>query len=259
MDNFARSIPTSSDNGTVGAVVDGGDHSRAMTGKSIDATLFDLRGQVQQFLDYDKARSQVSSQTVFTVFFGVWDLLEYSTLELECAMRAVDNTIAELFRQLDLLAKHELTPVDIILPRMIDVTYLPRFQSTANRTSEHFAEHQQKGVFLSAYWNSVLFRSASQWRNGEIYMPDPNAVIAEQVRARQLYPYGTTDASDAGKHMPLFEHVEQPCLILSSDSSTSDLQAAVVEKCSDTAAHLFWSVTHGTNALSHSNQVIGTN
>ena len=240
-------------------MVDSDIYVRATTGKSDDriVTSFDFKTQVRQFLTYDKGSRyiperlrQIDEWTVFTVFFGLWDLLEYSKLQREFAMRAIDNSLAELFQSLDALAENATSPIKVVLPSMIDVTFLPRFQSGRNATPEHFAESQHHLVFLWNYWNSVLFQTATQWKNGEVFMPHPNAMIMEQVRVNQLYSRHISDASGIGKQAPLFQYVDQPCLSSKQGSNAADLQAAAIEKCLDPAQHLFWYVDRDTNALS---------
>jgi len=70
-------------------------------------------------------------------------------------------------------------------------------------------------------------------------MPDPNALIMEQVRAEQLHAGQISDASGVGKEASLFPKIEQPCLAMKLENS-DDPQAAVVEKCVEPAQHLFW-------------------
>jgi hypothetical protein len=261
IDNFARSV---SDNAFTGAPVDVNTHSNAAMTDSLEQITFDFKAQVQQFLGYDAAMYIPQSlhiphgRTIFTVYFGLWDLLEYSTLELKPAMEMIDRSIKEIFNQLDLLATHVPESMQVVLPRMVDVTYLPRYQSMANQTRQHFAELQQKGVFLSGYWNVILFRSASQWQKGAIFMPDPNEVALEILRVEQLASHRDTDAPGAIKHIPLSAQVDQLCLITLPDGSTSHMRAANVEGCSKTIGRLFRSALHRTNAMSHSNQLTGT-
>lgn len=219
---------------------------------------FDFKAQVQQFLEYDAAMHTPHGRTIFTVYFGIWDLLDYSTLELKPAMELIERSIKEIFNQLDLLARHVPYSMQVVLPRIVDVTYLPRYQFMANQTRQHFAELQQKGVFLSEYWNVVLVRSASRWQKGAIFMPDPNDVALEILRVEQLASHRDTDAPSAVKHIPLSAHVHQPCLMTLSDGSASDLRAANMEECSNTVGRLFRSALRRTNALSHADQVTGT-
>jgi hypothetical protein len=251
VDNFARSIPPQNDVATIGSLIDSDIRAQAvpLTDNNNTQTMFDFKTQVQQFLEYEKEKRRVGvperlrkvdEWTIFTVSFGLWDLLEYSTLEKEYALKAIDDSIEGLFENLDLLAKNVATPMKVVALKLVDATFLPRFQSRKDIDKEHFAEDQHHLVFLWTYWNTVLSRTASQWKHGEIFMPNPNNLIVDQVRAKQLYSKQIYDASGMGKQAPLFEYVEIPCLKLKADESASELQAAAVEKCFDAAKHLFW-------------------
>ncbi|KAF1940663.1 hypothetical protein EJ02DRAFT_445334 [Clathrospora elynae] len=248
IDNFARSKQSNAEAATVGALVDSTIWAQVTAEKSNNGTLnssSDFKTQVGNYLAYDKEREQIPQRlrrddwTLFTLFFGLWDLLEYLTLEKEFAMRAIDKSIEELFRGLDTLAAHVTTPVKVVIPKMVDVTYLPLFQAKKNAMAD-FAENQHRLVFLWKYWNTVLLQSATVWTNGTIYMPDPHRLIMEQVRAKQLHSRHISDALGVGLQEPLFDYIEQPCLRLKHITSATDLHAAVVEKCSAPAQHLFW-------------------
>lgn len=248
IDNFARSIPTQTDDTTIGSLVDSDIRAQAIsvTDNSTVKAMFDFKAQVQQFFDYEEKKHrvnvpkrlrQVDEWTIFTVSFGLWDLLEYATLDKEYALKAIDNSVEGLFENLNLLANHVAAPMRVVIPKLVDVTFLPRFQSMKDINKEHFAEDQHQLVFLWTYWNTVLSRTASQWQRGEIFMPNPNNLILDQVRAMQLYSNNLTDASGAGTQAPLFEFVEEPCLKAITDDTARILQAAGVKKCSK---HLFW-------------------
>lgn len=258
-------MPKDQDSSTIGSLIDSDLHADAMNGIGNNSSLIDFKTQVQQFLKYEKAKYRIPQRlrptddwTVFTIFFGLWDLLEYSELEKDFAMSAIDNSITELFRQLDLLAANSLSPLRIVLPQMIDTTFLPRFQPATNGPGAQFAQMQHQRLFLQTYWNAVLLRGAARWQGGSIFVPDPNAVVMEHVRMKQLLSEGILDTSGAESHVWLFEDVEQPCVTTLLDDNATDLHAAAVEKCSAPYARLFWSVSHSTNTLSKPNHSIGT-
>lgn len=247
IDNFARSIPTTTDTATVSAVVDSDVHAKTRNVENNTSTLADFKTQVQQYLTQEKEKYRILHRlrnihqwTIFTVFFGLWDLLEYVDVEKEFAMQAIDNAISEIFRQLDLLAKSAPAPMKVVIPRMVDITFLPRFQSAKNVEGEHFAEIQHQAVFLWSYWNEVLTRTALHWENGEVFVPDINSILMDEVAETQMHAAGVSDASGFGGQEPLFGNVEQPCLNVRAGTDALDIHAAVVEKCSDPAAHLFW-------------------
>ncbi|KAF1835982.1 hypothetical protein BDW02DRAFT_578284 [Decorospora gaudefroyi] len=250
IDNFAHSAPSAAGAIQLGSLVDAAVHAEAKTGnKSNESALipFDFKTQVEQFIKYEEGRRLIPQRlrgvdewTVFTVFFGLWDLLEYSTLEKQSAMRAIDRSIEELFKNLDVLAQNDAHQPKVVIPQMVDVTFLPRFQSKKRgATQAQFASTQHQLVFIWMYWNTVLLRTASQWEKGTVYMPEPNDLIMQQVRAKQLHSRQISDATGVGKQAPLFEYVEQPCLD-SQHRSVSDLHASAVQKCSAPDRHLFW-------------------
>jgi len=235
---------------TIGSVVDMNIFANATVGKRNQTlALFDFRTQVQQFIEYDNEQPGPVAQkgkidleakwTVFTVLFGIWDLLEYTSLEKEAAEHAVDRSVEELFHNLNDLASHVGMPIKVVIPKVVDVTFLPHFQNGKNG-SDVFANKQHESVFLWTYWNTLLSQAAAEWQGGDIYMPDMNAIVLDQVRQKQMYSSNTSDESGAGKQAPLFDEVEKPCLSLKAEGGGSDMQAADVEKCSHPARHLFW-------------------
>lgn len=250
IDNFARSVPANVEMSVVGSVIDTDVFANATReGRNTTLVLFDFQTQVQQFIAFEKEIGRqriperlrkVDEWTVFTVFFGIWDLLEYSTLEKETAIHAIDCSVEELMHNLDLLADHVDGPVKIIMPRLVDVTFLPRYSNRKNDSATMFAQNQHQAVFLWTYWNMVLSRALNEWGNGDLYMPDLHGMIVNQVRSKQLYSKQISDAAGWGKQMPLFDEVEQPCLAAKANGSADDLDAPAMERCSDPTSHLFW-------------------
>lgn len=249
LDNFARSIPSDAEAVHVGSLVDSNLYEQAKGAKSNGIQLTDdFKTQVRHFLTYNKGRRHIPERfrkaenewTVFTVFFGLWELMEYSTLEKQYAMLAIENSIEKMFQNLDILVAEIDFPLKVVIPRMIDATIMPLFQSTRNATREQFAETQHLMVFLWSYWNTILLHTATQWTKGQVIVPDPNALIVEQIRVGQLHSTQISDASGTGKQAPLFQYVEQPCLASKQD----DPQTAAFEKCEEPSQHLFWDDIH---------------
>jgi hypothetical protein len=236
----------------VGSVIDADVFANATKeGRNTTLVLFDFQTQVQQFIAFEKETGRrriperlrkVDEWTVFTVFFGIWDLLEYSVLEKEVAIHAIDRSVEELIQNLDILVDHVDGPVKVIMPRLMDVTFLPRYSNRKNDSATKFAQNQHQAVFLWTYWNMVLSRAANEWGNGDLFMPDLHGMIVNQVRSKQLYSTQISDAEGWGKQMPLFDEVEQPCLAMKTDGGADDLHAPIMERCSDPTRHLFWQV-----------------
>lgn len=248
IDNFARSIPSNVEMMTVGSMVDSDIFANATSERRNETlVLFDFQTQVQQFLEFEKRKRQIPERlrridewTVFTVFFGIWDLLEYSALEKEAAIHAIDRSIDELLHNLDILADQVGGPIKVVIPKLVDVTFLPRFASRKNESTTMFAAEQHQSVFLWTYWNTALSQASVGWGKGDLFIPDLNGIVMNQVRAKQLYSKQISDATGFGKQKPLFDEVERPCLASKTESNASYLQAADIEKCFDPAGHLFW-------------------
>lgn len=208
--------------------------------------MFDFKTQVQQFIEFDKKRWQLPGrhaapmgQTVFTVLFGTWDLLHFSTLDKEASVRAIDRSIQELFLNLDILADHIDTPM-VAIPNLMDITLLPRFSDKRNDSAAKFAMEQHQAVFMWSYWNTALSRAASEWNRGYLLVPNVHDIVVNAVRAKQMYAGRISDAHGNGKQEPLFAEVEKPCLAQESNSSVGNLEATAAQPCSNPGAHLFW-------------------
>lgn len=134
LDNFARSLPSNAGTADVGSLLDSSVFEQAKGAKSNGIQMpADFKTQVEHFVTYNKGRGGVPARlrgvdkwTVFTVFFGLWELLEYSTLEKAHAMLAIDNSIGELFQSLDILAKDIEIPLKVVIPR--SKYFLPTFR-----------------------------------------------------------------------------------------------------------------------------------
>jgi hypothetical protein len=223
---------------TVGSLVDSDVFTTNERDKTL--TLFDFKTQVQQFINYDQRKPIFPifvlrrEWTIFTVFFGIWDLLEYTSMEKADALHAIDRSIESLLHTLDTLAGHVGIPIKVVIPKVVDVTFLPRFQLRRNYSSGDFAHDQHQSVFLWTYWNTVLSQKAAEWGRGHLYMPDLNGIVMNEIKANQFYTRHISDAAGTGKQTPLFDEVETPCL--------SVMPNAAVEKCFDPARYLFWLV-----------------
>ncbi|KAI4712220.1 hypothetical protein J4E89_002486 [Alternaria sp. Ai002NY15] len=244
IDNFAHSKPAAAAH--IGSLVDANVHTETKGAGNNETTVtsFDFKTQMEQYVAYDKGRRVIPERlrkgdewTFFTVFFGLWDLLEYSTLEKPVAMSAVDKSIESLFHSLDILAEHAAHPPNVVIPKMIDASFLPQFQVQKKAMREaDFAVTQHRMVFLWSYWNTVLVRKAAKWKNGAIYMPEPNAIIMNEVRAKQLHSRQISDATGVGAQAPLFAHVDTPCL--------DAVRGSGLVKCSAPTEHLFCGPAH---------------
>ncbi|KAF2200507.1 hypothetical protein GQ43DRAFT_70969 [Delitschia confertaspora ATCC 74209] len=246
--NFARSLPSNLEIAIIGSLVDSDIYDNATAEGRIETlALFDFKTQVQQFLAFDKQSSRMSGRrtrqeaSTFTVFFGIWDIWEYAVFSKDTAIHAINLSIDELFRNLDLLAERMGGPITVVIPRVPDVTFLPRFQSRKYQNAASFGHDQHQYVYLSTYWNTILSETALLWRNGDVFIPGLNNIIVDQIRAKQLHSSRVSDANGLGKLTPLFDDVEKPCKPLEAQSKDGEeTHAGSAERCLEPDRHLFW-------------------
>ncbi|KAL9103581.1 MAG: hypothetical protein Q9163_001383 [Psora crenata] len=256
-DNFARSVTRPWVLGDRGAVVDNSllnstifetrllNHTDAVVGAWTEPVA-DMRTQVEQWLLFEKqnmgkSRSQDIERkgTVFTIWFSLWDLWYYSGAEITAAQTAVSNTIDVLFKQLDIIAEHWPSRVKVILPKAVDLTFLPGWLlvRTGPQGGDSHADDQRRAIVLVEQWNRVLDRRASQWRKGEIYIYNTNAWLLDQVLGRQLFSQQLGDASGLGASPSPWENVRSGCV---AGSHTNTETGDVVTRCPDPSKYLFW-------------------
>lgn len=246
VDNFARSSPLDANNSMTGSVISNqvlANITAPESGKQ--DPLADLTTQIRQWVNFEKQKKLMPTrhfrkeQTVFTVFFGLWDLWHYTDLDMNSAQKAIDETITELFVQLDYLAEQAKTPIRVVLPSAIDITLLPGFQEKVEKSGDrYFPQEQHRAIFLMHYWNTILSQIATKWDGGSLYMPDLNAWLVERIREHQLWSAGISDASGAGEQRPLFDEVSKPCT--SATNSTSGEPLSEEKGCQEASKYLFW-------------------
>lgn len=238
--NFARTAV----NGTTysgGVVVDNQIYANTTSHNETTslALLPDLKEQIQQWLDYEeeKGDSDADDEFLFAVSLGFWDMWQYATLDLGPAQDAISNSVYELFQQLDLIAEHFDEPPRIVLPKLWDVTFTPRFLSLSQDQSDlRFGEQQHKVIYLTNYWNTVMMQSAANWRKGLLFVPDWNTWLLDEIRSTQMLKVGVFDHMGLGQQIPDFLDVSNPCVV--AESMAEGNMHAV--RCSHPRQHLFW-------------------
>ncbi len=151
---------------TVGSVVDFKAFSQAAINidRETPTAATDLKAQVDQYLAYNKkdnryfsTRRRDDERTIFTVYYGLWDLLVYSMMTKDQATGAIDESIAGLFQELDLLAESAAAPIKVILPRMIETS---RFYHAFKQ-----GESMQIGrtPWISITWYSYWLTGTTSW------------------------------------------------------------------------------------------------
>lgn len=250
--NFARTAANATGHDG-GVVVDNNIYANATSqnGGEPSVLLPDLKDQLDEWLAYETQLGSAESdeEFIFALTIGTWDIWRYATLDLRAAQDAISNSISVLFTQLDLLAQSFDEPIQIVLPRLWDLSFTPRFRSLADDRSSQpnrFSEVQHKLIYLIQYWNTVLIQYAANWEHGRLYLPDWNSWLSDQIRAVQMDRLGIPDALKLQTEAPAFKDVANPCTsslvpadVPSRDSATAETQLS----CQSPRQHLFWSDT----------------
>ncbi|KAH8811827.1 hypothetical protein F5884DRAFT_291932 [Xylogone sp. PMI_703] len=157
--------------------------------KSKPDILPDLASQVQKYVSLP-APNPPPADTIFVVEFGIWDIYYFASLDYLAGQSLTDMSIAEMFRQLDILYDHhysavsaqakdsnsslegqdgELRTFRVIIPKLFDPTLLPGWLSQRDLPTppSSIAEQQKNAVYLTARWNLNLENGLINWVKGK--------------------------------------------------------------------------------------------
>ena len=224
-------------------------NSQMIHQEDIDDPLADLRGQVQEWIAFEKTqygdtRSKDAERigTIFAVWFSLWDLWYYSSGVFSNAEVAVTKSIDVLFEQLDVIAGEWTHKPQVILLDAIDVTFLPSWQKvrTGALGSDMTGDDQRYAILLAEQWNQALERRARRWNKGSIYIYHASRWFMNQIREGQMVRANMSDANGKGVSPSPWVNVRSGCLgqggPLSGDFQDNDPHT----RCPDPGSYLFW-------------------
>ncbi|KAK7525085.1 uncharacterized protein IWZ02DRAFT_375012, partial [Phyllosticta citriasiana] len=209
----------------------------------------DFGMQVQRWINSEQQRlnrTGVQERTVFTVFFGISDVWQYVGLEDKEAHEGVRQSIRTLFAQLDVIAQFMRKPIQVVLPHIPDITFLPAF---SQQPEGPFPTYQRSAVFLVEKWNTELERAAREFVGGSIHLLSLDKWLLEMLREQQMYTIGIADENGDGKRAPTFTETTSPCLPLPVNGvqypfDMDDADSNRTESCTDASQYLFWDGMH---------------
>lgn len=252
IDNFARSSGSQDFKEHPDAVLDT-DIMANVTNQHPDNQKFlaDLKKQVQQWINFEKQAGHIAARathkefTVFTVFFGISDIWQYASLGHKASDDDIRETIAALFAQLDVVAEHVQTRPHVVLPKVVDISFLPAF---ALQPVE-FPDRQQTAVSLTKTWNDELDKAARQWTGGYLHFLETDKWLLNLIREQQMHKIGIADERGEGKSNPKFREVRSPCVPLPQTDAQfpfdmGDANSNRTEPCDDASHYLFWDGMH---------------
>jgi hypothetical protein len=148
----------------------------------------DLATQIQSYIALPLP-TQRPTETIFVLSFGFWDVYDFSRLDYPIGQNATDNSIKEIFKQLDILYNHFTTNLysanttdhrettapsfRVIIPRLFDPTLLPGWLTLrpSPPSPSSVAEQQKNAVYLTERWNNIMVNQVAQW----VVTPPPPA------------------------------------------------------------------------------------
>ncbi|RDW82210.1 hypothetical protein BP6252_03322 [Coleophoma cylindrospora] len=157
---------------------------------SAEELLPDLESQITKYLTFPKSKAQ---ETIFLISFGLWDIYHYSGFEYSEGQKLIEETIYEIFRQVDRLYLvyrenviselptsngTEPAPFRIIVPKLFDSTLLPGWSSQrpTPMVPSSVSEQQKMAVWFTTRWNDMLENRMGAWIQNDT-LPLPVAMI----------------------------------------------------------------------------------
>lgn len=197
------------------------------------------------------ARYFQASQTVradgkrpkaITIFFGLWDIWQYSSLEPAMADDYVAQSVTTLFDQLSVLVRPSNSSDDnplLIIPKVFDPTWLPSWfvERSGLNGSDRTGKQGRQAVRLTKTWNDLLEKRSSAWNSSRLVIPDFNDRIIKLMRDHRHFTVEQW-ATDTNATLPIpgpFDELIVPCTQYNRSSPTSQTRT-----CQDPSRHLFW-------------------
>ncbi|TAQ90059.1 hypothetical protein B7494_g1599 [Chlorociboria aeruginascens] len=154
----------------------------------------DFGAQIQSFIALPVPEPR-PKEILFVVSFGMWEIYHFSALDYTVAQSLIDQTLTELFTQLDILYAHYTKTIltihkiqiaesrangtaippppkfRVIIPKLFDPTLVPGWISRrpSPLRPSSIAEHQKNAVYLTGSWNTLLENKMRAW-----IKPNPN-------------------------------------------------------------------------------------
>ena len=202
-------------------------------------TLHDLSAQIQSFLALPSSKVN-PGETIFVVSFGFWEVYHFASLEYENSVAAIDDSMDEFFRQLDILYYHSQHGLEhsssfrVVLPKLFDPTLLPGWlsQRPVPLSPHTISEQQKNAIYLTNRWNVGIENRIGEWintpqiviTNTSLEQEQPEAFnkdvlyydlptfLLGQIVEQSLQDSGLHDASGLGKGSTPFRDVYLPCI-----------------------------------------------
>jgi len=139
----------------------------------------DLETQIKSFIALPPPAT-LAKETLFIISFGFWDIYNFASLDYALAKNTTDQSINELFAQIDILYNHynssqlsiSTAPINssahtfqIIIPKVLDPSVSPGWltQRPSPVKPSSIAEQQKNAAYLTERWNQGVENKLGLW------------------------------------------------------------------------------------------------
>ncbi len=152
----------------------------------------DLATQIQSYVALPVPKNE-PTETIFVISFGFWDIYDFARLDYPLSQNGTDNSVKELFAQLDILYNHFVTKLSrpstsngadsvnstttndpkikptskfrVIIPKVFDPTLLPGWVTLRPPppAPSNVAEQQKNAFYLTERWNTLVENQVAAW------------------------------------------------------------------------------------------------
>lgn len=144
-------------------------------------------------------QSRIPKNTLFLFFFGINDFWKFCTRKDELATAALMDSLDTLFDKLDEVAQKVAQPVEILLPKIVDITMFPAWRKFGTHKVQNGRELKKIHRAMKVY-NKELGRRIKKWnsvkiKKGKIIIWDADSWVLKTLRG------GTTESKNLNSAM----------------------------------------------------------
>jgi len=210
----------------------------------------DLKTQISSFIALPPPETP-AKETLFIISFGYWDIYNFASLDYALAKSTTDESINELFAQLDILYAHynsslvssSTTPTNtsahtfqIIIPKVLDPSVSPGWlsQRPSPVKPSSVAEQQKNAAYLTERWNQGVENKLGPW------MRSPDEIEAAEATKTTAKEAAIAAAIAKSKPKPKASTTTLPLQSTPTSTSNKTVKAELLKDVFyyDLSAHL---------------------
>jgi len=188
----------------------------------------DLETQIKSFIALPPPAT-LAKETLFIISFGFWDIYNFASLDYALAKNTTDQSINELFAQIDILYNHynssqlsiSTAPINssahtfqIIIPKVLDPSVSPGWLT---QRPSPVKPSSTSTASLESTPTSTSNKTVETGSLKDVFYYDLSARLLDTMIEHQMESEGLKDASGLGAGDSPYENVERPCVYQADD------------------------------------------